>query len=168
MQHCFVSFLAHFEKTNFFVVFWFIIFFVLTLWTPRTAGSGNGGCRGGSPLLCTHVGRAIKKQGCFEEIWMNFQKILVFLVFIGNFSKYSRAEWVKKRIVINMFSFHAFFHLIKVLHEIKILTFVVNANREKPSNYCVLQRDIQDHWNGAFAKIVNSLSCSLFLQDVPC
>ena len=35
---------------------------VLTLWAPQAAGSGTRGCRGQSPLLCTHEGRACKNH----------------------------------------------------------------------------------------------------------
>ena len=68
-------------------------------------------CTGPSPLLCTHVSRACKKQLFFEENWMNFQAISILtlnlplflrynslklgLLFFLNlsFSKYSGAEW---------------------------------------------------------------------------
>ena len=87
----------------------------LTLWARRATGSGTGGCRGWSLLPCTHVGRACKKQPSFEENWMDVLKILVstlnspellrynrlklcFLLFFNvNFSKCSRAEWVKSK-----------------------------------------------------------------------
>ena len=57
--------------------FWGYIWDVLTLSARRAAGSGTGVCRGRSPLRCTHVGRAYKKQPCFEGNWMNFLKMLV-------------------------------------------------------------------------------------------
>ena len=92
--------------------FWGFIWDVLTLSARRAAGSGTEGCRGRSPLRCTHAGRACKKQPCFEDNWMNFLKMLVLtlnshylwrynclkLRFFLNvsFLKYSRAEWVEK------------------------------------------------------------------------
>ena len=74
------------------------------------------GLQGGqSPLPCTHVSGACKKQPCFKENWMDFPKMLAFnsefaLAFViqpfkvkfvflnANFSKYSWAEqqpWFK-------------------------------------------------------------------------
>ena len=55
----------------------------LTLWARRAAGSDTGGWRGRSPLPCTLMGRACKKQHCFEENWINFQKISVFTLILS-------------------------------------------------------------------------------------
>ena len=98
--------------TLFYLVFFLLL--ILTLWARRATGSDTGGCRRRIPLPCTHMSRTCKKQPIFEENWMSFLKMLVltlnspqllrysrlkllFLLFFlnANFSKYSRAEWVK-------------------------------------------------------------------------
>ena len=100
----------HFNIFVFEVIFFLSIniniFLSITLSVLQAAGSSTKGCRAWSLLLCTHLpcthlGRAYKKQRCFEQnsefaLVYEIQPLQVgfFAFFNASFSKDSGAEWV--------------------------------------------------------------------------